>query len=352
LPLRFEAGDRVESGERFIQKQHRRIGREGACDADPLLLAAGKLRRVARRVHRERQAQCFEQLGNAGANPVFGPSAKAWDKPHVPFHGHVGEQPAVLNDVADPAAQFDGVPFEYRSALEANVAARGRDEAIDRFEQCRLPRAATSEQHERFSLLDAEIDIPEYREFADVVTHIPKLDHCRHIRSFHGTREGMGKLSADADLRGHLIALLEGGNAHITFVDAVKDFPVERAGIRPQGSPHSVWELLEHLRIAQADIVLFTHANDYVELKWPDDYWPSASAPKDEAEWNASVEAVGTDLARFIDMLKDERRDLFEPFPWGNGQTLLREALLIADHNSYHVGQLMLLRRMLESGRT
>jgi uncharacterized damage-inducible protein DinB len=162
----------------------------------------------------------------------------------------------------------------------------------------------------------------------------------------------MGKLSADADLRGHLIALLEGGNAHITFVDAVKDFPVERAGIRPQGSPHSVWELLEHLRIAQADIVLFTHANDYVELKWPDDYWPSTSAPKDEAEWNASVEAVGTDLARFIDMLKDERRDLFEPFPWGNGQTLLREALLIADHNSYHVGQLMLLRRMLESGRT
>src|SRR5512138_1853605 len=115
----------------------------------------------------------------------------------------------------------------------------------------------------------------------------------------------MAKLSADADLRRHLITLLEGGNAHITFADTVKDFPVDRAGIRPKGSPHSAWELLEHLRLAQADIVLFSHDKNYVEPKWPDDYWPSSPAPKNEREWEASVEAVGKDLARFIEMLKD-----------------------------------------------
>ena len=158
----------------------------------------------------------------------------------------------------------------------------------------------------------------------------------------------MTKLSADADLRSHLIALLEGGGAHITFADALKDFPTERAGIRPEGSPHSAWELLEHLRIAQADIVLFSASKDYVERKWPDGYWPSSPAPANRREWDASVESVNKDLARFIEMLQDETRDLFEPFPWGDGQTLLREALLIADHNSYHLGQLMLVRRMLE----
>ena len=158
----------------------------------------------------------------------------------------------------------------------------------------------------------------------------------------------MTKLSAAADLRTHLITLLEGGSAHITFADAVKGFPTEHAGIRPEGSPHSAWELLEHLRIAQADIVLFSVGKDYVERKWPDDYWPSSPAPANRREWEASIESVNKDLARFIEMLKDETRDLFEPFPWGDGQTLLREALLIADHNSYHLGQLMLMRRMLE----
>jgi hypothetical protein len=162
----------------------------------------------------------------------------------------------------------------------------------------------------------------------------------------------MAKLNADADLRKHLAALLEGGNAHITFADAVKDFPVERAGIRPNGSPHSAWELLEHLRIAQADIVLFSHSKDYVEPKFPDDYWPSSPAPKSNREWDASIHSVREDLEQFVEMLQDEKRSLFEPFPWGDGQTLLREALLIADHNSYHLGQLMLLRRMLESGRS
>ncbi len=153
---------------------------------------------------------------------------------------------------------------------------------------------------------------------------------------------------ADARLRKHLIELLDGGSAHIRFGDVVEKFPVDRAGIRPAGSPHSAWELLEHLRIAQRDIILFSEGNDYVEPKWPDDYWPAAHDPKDAQQWNASVAAVREDTARFAAMVGDEKRDLLEPFAWGSGQTLLREALLIADHNSYHLGQLLLVRRMVE----
>jgi uncharacterized damage-inducible protein DinB len=159
----------------------------------------------------------------------------------------------------------------------------------------------------------------------------------------------MTTLSRDADLRKNLITLLEGGEAHITFEDAVKGFPADRAGSRPEGVPHSAWELLEHLRIAQADILSFSQGQDYVELKWPDDYWPSSPAPGDKREWKASVEAVVKDRARFVEMVRDEQRDLFTPFPWGSGQTLLREALLLADHNSYHVGQLLVVRQLLGS---
>ena len=158
----------------------------------------------------------------------------------------------------------------------------------------------------------------------------------------------MAKISADSDLRRHLVALLQGGNAHITFDNAVRDFPVDRAGTRPSGSPHSAWEVLEHLRLAQADILFFSRGKDYVEPKWPDDYWPPSPAPSSPGEWQASVNAVRKDLARFIELIEDEQRNLYEPFAWGAGQTLLREALLIADHNAYHLGQLMLLRKMLE----
>jgi hypothetical protein len=154
---------------------------------------------------------------------------------------------------------------------------------------------------------------------------------------------------SDAVLRQHLIRLLRDAQAHITFGDAVKDFPVEKAGIRPAGSPHSAWELLEHIRIAQDDIVRFSGGTDYVPLKWPDDYWPASPAPRNRGEWDKSVAAVEADLERFVGLLEDPKRDLFQPLPWGQGQTLLREALLIADHNAYHVGQLMLLRRMLDS---
>ena len=168
----------------------------------------------------------------------------------------------------------------------------------------------------------------------------------------------------DAGLRKHLIDLLEGGKAHITFEDAVKGFPVEQAGIRPAGSPHSAWEILEHLRIAQEDIMRFSGGmaahlpagkqapEGYTELKWPGDYWPASPAPEDGAAWRHSVQAIRRDLGRFVKLIEDPSRDLLAPFPWGDGQTLLREAFLIADHNAYHLGQIMLVRRMLENGGT
>lgn len=168
----------------------------------------------------------------------------------------------------------------------------------------------------------------------------------------------------DSDLRKHVLELLDGGQAHPTFKDTVEGFPVDKAGVRPGGSPHSGWELLEHIRISLDDIVLFSGSMDdrppgadrselpkgYVELNWPEDYWPRSPGPKSAAEWNQSVAAVEESLSEFARLIKDPKRDLFEPFPWGNGQTLLREALLIADHGAYHLGQLMLVRRMLEAG--
>jgi hypothetical protein len=151
----------------------------------------------------------------------------------------------------------------------------------------------------------------------------------------------------DQPLRRQLVSLLRGGQAHITFNDAVKAIPANRIGVRPPGSPHSAWELLEHMRIAQRDILLFSKSAKYVAPKWPDDYWPSAPAPQRKTQWAASIKAFRADLAAFEKLVLDPKRDLHAPFAWGDGQTLLREALLIADHNAYHLGQLLLVGKLL-----
>jgi hypothetical protein len=151
----------------------------------------------------------------------------------------------------------------------------------------------------------------------------------------------------DSALRLHLVELLHGGQAHVTLDDAVKGFPMEHIGVRPAGAPHSAWELLEHIRIAQHDIVRFSQSADHQSPPWPKGYWPSSPAPKDEAQWDASLSAIREDLAVFEAILQDPATDLFRKLPWGEGQTLLREALLIGDHNAYHLGQLVLVRRLL-----
>jgi uncharacterized damage-inducible protein DinB len=146
-----------------------------------------------------------------------------------------------------------------------------------------------------------------------------------------------------------LLELLRGGHAHATFDDAVKKLPFDKTGVRPRGAPHSAWELVEHIRIAQNDILRFSREADYASPKWPEGYWPTSPAPEDEAQWKKSIAAFHHDLKAFEKLLEERADELDKPFPWGQGQTLFREALLIADHNSYHLGQLVLLRQLLDA---
>jgi hypothetical protein len=147
-----------------------------------------------------------------------------------------------------------------------------------------------------------------------------------------------------------LLVLFDGGNAHATFEAAVKDFPVALRGRVPEGLPYSAWQIVEHLRIAQRDILEFSDNKEggYREMKWPDDYWPKDPVPSSEAAWDHAIREIHADRSRFEKLLREaDDKSLTEPFPWGDGQTLLREAFLIADHNSYHVGELIVLRRLL-----
>jgi hypothetical protein len=145
------------------------------------------------------------------------------------------------------------------------------------------------------------------------------------------------------------VELLRMEGAHLSFDDAVADFPIKLRGVKPQGAPHTPWQLLEHLRIAQWDILDFSRNPDYEEMKWPDDYWPKTEAPPDAAAWDKSVEQFRRDLKAIEELLSDAGTDLTARIPHGTGQTLLREVLLVADHNSYHLGQLVFVRKMLEA---
>jgi DinB superfamily len=153
----------------------------------------------------------------------------------------------------------------------------------------------------------------------------------------------------NVSLRQHLANLLRMKGAHLTFQAAISDFPAHLRGVRPPGAPHSAWQLVEHMRLAQQDILDFSRNPAYQEKKFPDDYWPAEEAPPSEASWNASVRQFQSDLEEVQALLADTTRDLLAAIPHGQGQTLLREALLVADHNSYHLGQLMFLRKMLEA---
>jgi uncharacterized damage-inducible protein DinB len=148
-------------------------------------------------------------------------------------------------------------------------------------------------------------------------------------------------------LRQQLVKLLKGGEAHANFEKAIKDFPAELREKTPAGAEHSAWELLEHLRIAQRDILEFSRNPAYHAPKWPDEYWPGSQAPPDEHAWNKSVKGFEDDLKAMCALVTDEGTDLFVKIPHGDGQTILREAMLVADHNAYHLGQMVLLRRLL-----
>jgi len=156
------------------------------------------------------------------------------------------------------------------------------------------------------------------------------------------TRDPHGK-----QLREHLLYLLDGGGAHARFDDAVKNVPEKLRGVKPDGLPHSAWMLLEHLRLTQLDILEFSRNHKYESPKWPEGYWPKTEAPPSAAAWNKSIQQFRKGLEAMQDLVRNPKTDLYASIPWGDGQTILREALLLADHNSYHLGQLIDVRRML-----
>jgi DinB family protein len=148
-------------------------------------------------------------------------------------------------------------------------------------------------------------------------------------------------------LREHLLYVLQGGGAHASFDAAVKNFPARLRGQKVEGFPHTAWMLLEHLRIAQWDILEFSRDRKHVSPKWPEGHWPRHEVPPSPAAWTKSVKAFREDLKAMEKLVANPKTDLFAPLPWGDGQTVLREAILVADHNAYHVGQLVMLRRLL-----
>jgi hypothetical protein len=151
----------------------------------------------------------------------------------------------------------------------------------------------------------------------------------------------------DKLLRQHIVNLLTKGEAHAEFNAAVKDLPAGLRGKVPPGAEHSPWQILEHLRIAQEDILDFSRNPKYKALKWPDEYWPKNPAPPDNSAWVKSVRSFSADRKAMCDLVSDQKTDLFAKIPHGDGQTILREALLTADHNAYHLGELVLVRRLL-----
>jgi hypothetical protein len=169
----------------------------------------------------------------------------------------------------------------------------------------------------------------------------------RRIAKKNSGRGKEADAGTDAALRKHLIELLRSKNAHADLESAIDGLPENLRGARVKDVPFTPWMLLEHLRLAQWDILEFSRDPKHKSPEWPEGYWPQGDAPPNAAAWDASVAAFRRNLAEMEKLVRDTSNDLFAPIPHGQGQTLLREALLVADHNAYHVGQMILLRRAL-----
>ena len=154
-------------------------------------------------------------------------------------------------------------------------------------------------------------------------------------------------METDTALREQLLHLLRGGNAHMTFDEAVANFPMDAINWRPPNVPYTPWHLLEHLRRAQWDILDFIRNPNYREMQWPDDYWPAPDAQADTAAWEQTIATFHADLNAIEDLVNDPQTDLSATVPHGDGQTILREILLVADHNAYHIGEFAILRQVM-----
>jgi len=151
----------------------------------------------------------------------------------------------------------------------------------------------------------------------------------------------------DDEIREHVVDLLKGGGAHVHFRDAIDGFPVRKRGAFAKGLPHTGWQLLEHARLAQKDILEFSRNPKHVSPEFPEGYWPKSPVPPNEAAWKKSLDEFENDLQAMIRLVRNPKTDLLAKIPHGSGQTILREALVLADHNSYHLGQLVILRKAL-----
>ena len=149
-----------------------------------------------------------------------------------------------------------------------------------------------------------------------------------------------------------LISLIEKGNAHASFEDSVAGMSIDLLTTVPEGLPYSVWGLAEHIRITQWDILKFSSGPGHESPKWPDEYWPAAVDKIEKEQWESILADISKDRQRFFDLLQDETSDLYKPFPYGDGQNIFREALLIADHTSYHTGEIIIIRRLLNDWKS
>jgi len=156
-------------------------------------------------------------------------------------------------------------------------------------------------------------------------------------------------MNREQAVRSYLKDVLSWQEAHLTFENAIDNLPKEYRGKKPEGFPYTIWQLVEHIRIAQWDILDFTRNPDYKEHTWPDDYWPENESPDSDEGWEKSLQTIRDDREAFKELLDDSGFELLKPFEHGTGQTLFRQALLIADHTAYHTGQIILIRKILEN---
>lgn len=193
----------------------------------------------------------------------------------------------------------------------------------------------------------AKNDLAPWQEVSLVVLLSEKWETPVKKKTKKATTKKSKAVNQDQAIRGHLVNLLKGGGAHVHFMDALDGFPESKRGTFIEGLKHTAWQLMEHVRIAQWDILEFSRNPKHKSPGFPEGYWPKTPVPPDDAAWEKSVQGFQHDLQEMIKLVKNPKTDLCAPLPHGDGQTVLREALVLADHNSYHLGQLIDLRRAL-----
>jgi hypothetical protein len=154
-------------------------------------------------------------------------------------------------------------------------------------------------------------------------------------------------MTSDEPLRNQLVSLLKGGNAHMTFQEAVADFPLDRINERFPNGTYSAWGVVEHLRLSQWDILDFMTNSNYQELEWPKEYWPPEDKKATAGDWHATIAGFEKDLKELVRITEDPATDIYSKIPHGTGQTILREILLVADHNAYHIGEFAIMRQVM-----